>query len=264
MNGLLTAAWTYRFYIVSAIIAEFRSRVARSKLGLLWIVIAPLSQVAIYAFILSRMMSARLPGIDGPFAYAIYLMAGFCGWFLFVEILNRSLTLFIDNANSLKKIAFPRIVLPAIILGAALLNNLIFFSLVVLAFVLLGHNPGWTILWYPLLMLITAAGSIGLGLLLGVLNTFVRDVGQAVQILLQFGFWLTPIVYVPDILPDSYRHFLWFNPMLWVVDGYHRVLAFGQSPDPLALVGLIMLATGLVGLALLLFRRSAGEMVDVL
>jgi lipopolysaccharide transport system permease protein len=70
--------------------SDFKNRVSRSRLGFLWLIIAPLSQVLIYAFVLSALMTQKLPGISSSYAYAIYLMAGFQGWFLFLEIFNRS------------------------------------------------------------------------------------------------------------------------------------------------------------------------------
>jgi lipopolysaccharide transport system permease protein len=264
MMRFLTAAIRYRFFILTAVQQEFRSRVARSGLGFLWIIISPLSQVAIYALVLSALMSSRLPGLDTRFGYSIYLMAGFCCWFTFTEIINRCLTVFIDNGNALKKIAFPRIVLPLIVLGSALVNNLIFFVLVLAAYFLLGHNPGWSLLWYPVLLLVTLGFATGLGLALGVLNVFIRDVAQAVAILLQFGFWFTPIVYIIDIIPQSYRPVLYLNPMFWVVDSFHRVLAFGEAPNLAALSAVAALTLMLLWLSLSLFRRSSHEMVDVL
>ncbi|GHA32594.1 transport permease protein [Devosia pacifica] len=264
LNSLASAAWRYRYFILASIQGDFRSRVARSRLGFLWIILVPLAQVAIYAFILSALMTQRLPGIDNRFAYSLYLLAGFSGWFLFLEVINRCVTIFLDNAEALKKIAFPRIVLPIIVVGSSVINNLVFFGLVVLAYVLLGHDPLPAIAWYPLLTLITAAGAAGLGLSLGVLNVFMRDVGQIVGIALQFGFWMTPIVYMVDILPESVRPILMLNPMYWVLDSYHRTFLYGLPPQPLALLGLSVLAVGLLALALMLFRRASAEMVDVL
>lgn len=265
MNGQIFGnIWRYRYFILTSIRTDFLSRVARSRLGLLWIVISPLSQVVIYAFVLSNLMGQRLPGIESRFAYSIYLMAGFLGWFLFIEIVTRCLTIFIENANALKKIAFPRIALPFIAAGAAVLNNLIFFVLVLVAYLLIGHNPGWALLWFPLLLAVTTALGLGLGLILGILNVFMRDVGQMVNILLQFGFWMTPIVYIIDILPESYRGIIRLNPMYWVVDNYHRVLAYGQAPNLLSLALLSGLALLLLGISLFLFRKATGEMVDVL
>ena len=256
--------WRYRYFILTSIQSDFRARVTRSKLGMLWIVLSPLSQVVIYAFVLSSLMSQRLPGIDTPFAYSIYLMAGFQAWFLFIEIVNRCLTIFIDNANALKKISFPRIALPIIAVGAAILNNLIFFVLVIAAYLLIGYNPGWSLLWYPVLLLVTSGLAMGLGLVLGVLNVFMRDVGQMVAILLQFGFWITPVVYTIDVLPENFREIVKLNPMFWMVDNYHRVLAYGHTPNFTSLTGAAVLAVALLGLALVLFRKASGEMVDVL
>lgn len=256
--------WRYRYFILSSIQSDFRSRVARSRLGMLWIVVAPLAQVVIYAFVLSSLMRQRLPGIDTPFAYSIYLMAGFQGWFLFIEIVNRCLTIFIDNGNALKKISFPRMALPIIAVGAAVLNNLIFFVLVIAAYFLVGYHPGWSLLWFPVLLVLTSGLATGLGLVLGVLNVFMRDVGQMVAILLQFGFWLTPVVYTIDILPPAFQTIVRLNPMFWVIDSYHRVLAYGEAPDMIGLAVIAALAAALLGLAMLLFRKASGEMVDVL
>jgi lipopolysaccharide transport system permease protein len=264
MRGLLSGAWRYRHFILSSIRTDFRLRVARSRLGILWVVIAPLMQVAIFSLILSAIMSHRLPGIDNRFAYSIYLMAGFLAWFPFVEIVNRSVMVFIDNANAMKKIAFPRIVLPLICLGTAATNHLVFFVLVMIAYLLMGHSPGVGLLWYPLVFIVTASLAAGLGLVLGVLNVFMRDVQQLVAILLQFGFWMTPIVYMITIIPEAYRDWLKLNPMFWVVDNHHRIFAYGLPPDWMSLGGLALMAAGLLGLALFLFRRASGEMVDAL
>lgn len=262
--GMLRGAWRYRYFILSSVGNDMRLRVARSRLGFLWIVIAPLFQVAIYALVLSALMSARLPGIDNRFAYAIYLMAGFLAWTPFLEIVNRCLTIFIENGNTMKKIAFPRIVLPLVCLGSAALSNVVFLVVVLAAFLLMGHDPGWAILWYPLLFLVTGMFSLSAGLILGVLNVFVRDVQQVVAILLQFGFWMTPIVYQIGIIPESYRSWLKLNPMYWLVDGYHRVFAYGQAPDLVGLAGVAALSLLLGALALFTFRKASAEMVDAL
>lgn len=261
---MLRGAWRYRHFILSSIGNDMRLRVARSRLGFLWIVIAPLFQVAIYALVLSSLMSARLPGIDNRFAYAIYLMAGFLAWTPFLEIVNRCLTIFIENGNTMKKIAFPRIVLPLICLGSAALSNLVFMIVVVAAYLLMGHNPGWALLWYPVLFLVTGIFALACGLIFGILNVFVRDVQQIVAILLQFGFWMTPIVYQIGIIPESFRAWLMLNPMLWIVDGYHQVFAYGQPPNLVALGGVALLSIVLSAIALFMFRKASADMVDAL
>src|SRR5262245_6409677 len=195
--GMLLRAWRFRHFIFSSIKNEFLSRFARSRLGGLWMVIHPLAQVVIFAFILSAVLSARLRGIDNRYAYALYLMAGMLAWSLFSELVSRSLTVFVD---------------------------------ILAVFALLGHYPGWNILWLPVLIVLNVMLGAGLGLVLGVFNVFIRDVGQVVHIVLQFWFWLTPIVYVPTILTGRYKEWLFLNPMTPLVNAYQNILVFGAQP----------------------------------
>jgi lipopolysaccharide transport system permease protein len=262
--GWIKGIYNYRYFILTSIINEFRARFIRSRLGAIWMILHPLAQALIFAFILSEVLMAKLPGIDNKYAYAIYLMAGMVGWSLFAEILSRCLTVFIDNANNMKKLVFPKIVLPIIVTGSALMTNLLLILSVTVIFALLGHTFSSTLVWLPLIMLITIAFAMGLGLLLGVLNVFIRDIGQAVPILLQIWFWLTPVVYMLSVLPEGYGQYLRLNPMYHIIEAYHSVLAFNTQPNmaPLAIVGAISL--GLLLLSFIIYRRASSEMVDVL
>lgn len=263
-SGMLSAAWRYRHFIASSIRNDFRARFVRSTLGGAWMFLHPLAQVLMFALVLSAVLSAKLPGIENRFAYAIYLTAGILAWSLFAEVLSRCLTIFIDSGNLMKKMVFPRICLPLIVTGSALVNSVLLLISILVIFAVLGHVPGLDALWLPVLFGITVALGLGIGLVLGVLNVFMRDVGQVVPVILQFAFWFTPIVYMPNIIPESYRGWLALNPMYHVVTGYQNVLVFNRPPEwaGLGVVGLISLA--LLGLALILFRKASAEMVDVL
>ncbi|MCO5734711.1 ABC transporter permease [Rhizobium sp. SSA_523] len=261
---MLNAIWNYRYFIVTSVQADFRNRVARSRLGLLWLILAPLAQIVTYAFVLSSVMAQRLPGIESPFAYAIYLMAGFQGWLLFVEIVSRSMNVFIESGNVLKKIAFPRIALPLVVVISSIINNLIFFIVLLAVFTLAGFSMGSALIWLPLLILVNAALAAGLGVTLGVLNVFLRDIGQIVPIIIQFLFWMTPIVYVKDILPPAFQTVIKLNPLFWLIDNYHRVMVYDARPDLVVLSLLGLLAIVFLALGMTLFRKASAEMVDVL
>jgi len=264
MISLLAGAWRYRYFILSSIVTEFRSRFIRSRLGGLWMIINPLAQVAIFSFVLSGLMGAKLPGINTPFAYAIYLMAGTLGWSLFSEIIARCLTIFIDNGNLLKKLVFPKICLPLIVFGSALLNNLLLFMTMTVLFALLGHVPGITVLWVPVLALLTAALAFGIGLILGVINVFIRDIGQAVPITLQLLYWFTPIVYLANVVGETHRVYLMINPLYWIVEGFHNILLFGTNPNLKALAAIALLDLILLLLAFVVLRRANADVVDAL
>jgi lipopolysaccharide transport system permease protein len=264
MLNILRAIWAYRGFITSSIRAEFTNRFARSKLGGLWMIIFPLVQTALFALVLSSVFAVRMTQVDHPGGYALYLLAGMLAWALFSEIVTRCQTVFIENSMLLKKLVFPRICLPLIVCGSAIVTNALLLLATLVIFLLMGHWPGGNMVFLPVLVALNIALALGLGIVLGVLNVFIRDIGHVVGIGLQVLFWLTPIVYLPSTLPERFQPILRLNPIAPIVQGYQNVLAFDTAPpwQPLLLVagGTIVL----LGAALLLFRRASEEMVDVL
>lgn len=264
MRDLFRAIFNYRLFVLSSIKNDLRIRFLRSKLGTLWIVIHPLMQVLIFAIILSEVLSAKLPGIDNKYAYALYLMAGTLCWALFSETISKCLTLFIDNGNLMKKMAFPRICLPLIAAGTMLVNNLLLLAAVLLVFAVLGHFPDHHFVWLPVLMLVTLMLGMGVGLLLGTMNVFMRDIGQVVPVVLQAMFWLTPVVYNLNILPENLQSWFKYNPMYSLVTSYQNVLVFGTAPLWFNVGILAAVSLAILLAALVVFRRASPEMVDVL
>lgn len=263
LHPLINAAWGYRGFIKSSVQNEFRARLARSRLGAAWVVLQPLAQVLIFALILSNVLAARLPGVENTYAYAVYLMSGFLCWNLFSEIVQRFLTIFIDNASLLRKVQFPKIVLPLIALSSAMVTNLALLSVMLVIFPLLGFPPGPQWLWLPLLIVLTAALASGIGLLLGTLNVFARDIGHVMGVVMQFWFWVTPIVYPITVVPESLRAWLSINPVMPLVNAYHDVVVYSRPPSPDLWIVVILAAVLLVS-SLFIFRRAAAELVDVI
>lgn len=264
MRDLLRAIYTYRLFILSSIKNELHIRFVRSKLGALWIVIHPLMQVLIFALILSEVLSAKLPGIDNKYAYALYLMAGTMCWALFSDTVTKGLQLFIDNGNLMKKMAFPRVCLPLIAAGTTLVNNIMLLAAILLVFACLGHIPDLHMLWLPVLILITLMLAMGVGLLVGTMNVFMRDIGQVVPVILQALFWLTPVVYNVDILPQRLQFWFKLNPLYPLVTSYQNIMVYGRSPLWADLAILVGVSLVLLAVALIVFRRASPEMVDVL
>lgn len=261
---MLTTIWLYRGFIFSSIRNELLNRFANSKLGGLWLILNPLSQVVIYSLILSNVLAAKLPGIDNKHAYAIYLMGGLLAWTLFSEIVGKCLNLFIEHGNLIKKMRFPRITLPIIVVGFNLFNNMLLFICMLAIFLFLGHHFEVVIIWLLPLTILLALFSAGLGLILGVFNVFMRDISQVVPIVLQMLFWFTPIVYPVGIIPLEYRHLLNFNPIYYFVGAYHDIIIYGQSPSVDSVLIISILAILFSILSLVIFRRASEELVDVL
>lgn len=261
---MLKAIWRYRHFILSSIRSDIRVRFARSRLGATWVILQPLAQVAIYALVLSRILAAKLPGVHSMYAYPIYLMAGMLSWNLFNELMTRSMTMFLENANIMKKIMFPRVCLPLIVSGSCLVNNLFLFIATIGIFALLGHWPSVNYLWLPVLVVVTMLFGSSVGMILGVLNVFVRDVSQVMNVILQLWFWLTPVVYMASIIPPRYSALFKANPMYSLVTAYQTVILYNRTPNFFGIAILSGVSILIMVLALFMFRRAAPEMVDVL
>ena len=256
--------YNYRGFILESAKREIEEKYTNSVLGAFWIFINPVATIFIYTIIFSNLMRNRIEGIDSHYSYSIYLCAGILTWGLFAEITSRSQTVFIENAAIIKKVNFPKIILPALVVTRGAVNFVIIFGVFTLFLILFGSFPGIVFLAMVPLLVIQMLFAIGIGMTLGVLNVFFRDVGQFYGVILQFWFWLTPIVYPVDVLPEAFRTYLAWNPMLPLVTGYQDILVRGQWPQwasvwPTAMIALLICVGGI-----LLFRRRSGEMVDEL
>ena len=260
----MNSIWRYRGFISGSIKREFQTKYRNSLLGAAWTILNPLAMIIVYTVIFSEVMGNRLGGVDSKFAYSIYLCAGALTWGLFAEITGRSQNVFIEHANLIKKLQFPRLCLPIIVVLNACINFAIVFGLFTAFLVLSGSFPGWMFLAIFPVLLVQILFSIGLGMILGVLNVFFRDVGQFFGILLQFWFWFTPIVYPVTTLPQAARDALMWNPMVPIITSYQNILLYNREPDWMALLPVTLLTLALCILGMKLFRKRAGEMVDEL
>lgn len=261
---MLKPVWAYRGFILGNVTREFQSKYRNSLLGAAWTVLNPLAMILIYTVIFSEVMRAKLPGVDSTFAYSIYLCAGVLTWGLFAEITSRAQGMFLEHANLLKKLSFPRLCLPVTVVANALLNFGIVFGLFSVFLLVSGNFPGWAYFALLPLLVIQVGFAIGLGISLGVLNVFFRDVGQFFGIFIQFWFWLTPIVYSVHTLPEFVRPWLALNPMASLIAAYQTVLVTDHWPQWHTLWPITLLALLLCALGFRLFRMHSGEMVDEL
>ncbi len=265
MLNMFYALWAYRGFIFGTVKREFQIKYRNSLLGAAWNIINPLAMIVVYTVIFSQLMRARVSGLDNSvYGYSIYLCAGTLTWGLFAEIVGRAQNTFIEHANLLKKLSFPRLCLPVVVVLNALINFSITISLFT-AFLLLTDNfPGLIYVALLPLLLILIGFAIGLGITLGVLNVFFRDVGQFFGIFLQFWFWFTPIIYPISTLPDVLQKLMIYNPMATIISAFQTVLVYRLWPQWDTLLYPVALVFFFCILGLFLFRRHVGEMVDEL
>lgn len=262
---MFRSLWQFRGFVLGSVLREFNGRYRGSLFGAFWAVASPLAMILIYTVIFAELMRPTLPGFDRhPFAFSIYLCAGVIAWNLFAEMLVRMNGVFIENANLIKKVSFPRICLPTIVALSALINFGILLAIFLAFLMIVGHWPGWPLLALLPVLLLQMLFTVGLGIALGTLNVFFRDVGQLTGVVLQFWFWLTPIVYTSHSLPESVRTAMYWNPMVPLMAAYQEIFLWQKWPSPVALLPFAILAIVMLLIGAWLFLGRAGEIVDEL
>lgn len=249
----LGALLRYRDLLRQIVATDLAGRYAGSALGLLWSFVHPIVLVAIYLVVFGGLLGARLPGAPGTYEYGVYLCAGFIPWVGFSEISMRATTVFVDRADLVRHAAFPKIVLPAAVLGVAAFNVAILALVFLAVLAALGRPISGVIVAWPAFLLLQLVFAVGLGLVASVLHVFLRDTAQALGVLLQFWFWMTPIVYPASVLPERFARLVEWNPLVPFTRAHHRLVVEGRLPDgsDVALVLGLASAALIAGLVLL-------------
>lgn len=262
--GMLKDVWAFRDFIFANVKRDFQLRYLNTQFGAIWTVLQPLSMILIYTIIFAELMKPSLPGHQTKFAYSIYLCSGVLTWGFFSDLLMGAVGIFISNSNILKKIAFPKLCLPITLV----LTNLINFGIIMLIFLLflllVGHFSVLPTLAAIPVILILIAFTSGLGILLGTINVFYRDVEKLTGIILNFWFWLTPIVYSAKTLPEFAKKILIFNPIYPIIRAMQTIFLERTYPDWISLIYPLILSLILVFLGMYSFWKLGGEIVDEL
>lgn len=262
---MLRALWAYRGFVWSSVLREFNGKYRESLFGAFWSIAYPLTMIVIYTIVFGKIMRPTLSGHEQtPFAFSIYLCAGVITWGLFTEMLSRLNTVFIEHGNLIKKSNFPRVCLPAIVALSALINFGIVFALYLVFLAIIGHWPGWMLLAVLPLLVLQILFTLGIGIFLGTLNVFFRDVGQLTSVVLQFWFWLTPIVYPLSALPEGAIELISYNPMYPLISAYQFLFLEHRMPDFTTLLPLALLTLFFLILGAKFFLARVGELVDEL
>ncbi len=223
--------WMYRSFIWRSALSDLRYRYAGSAIGVFWNVLIPLAQILIFTAVFSQIIEVRLPRAGTTNAFAIYLCSGLLPWLGFSECVSRGTQSFLENATYLKKLPIPEQIFVAQNAVGATLSLGVSMSLLFLLTIVLKGEITWAWLVVPTVILLFQSLGFGLGLMLGALNVFFRDIGQGLGIILQMWMWLTPIVYVKEILPALFQSLLVFNPAFPFVDSLQGIIVRGLWPD---------------------------------
>ena len=242
---------------------DFKSRYINNYLGILWAFIQPTVMILIFWFVFQ--VGFKSVPVDN-FPFILWLMAGMIPWFFFAESLQTSTQSILSNSFLVKKIVFRISLLPIIQISSALIIHLFFVCFLFCMFLYYGYTP--TIYWLqiPYYMFCTIFLVLGISWLTSSIVVFFRDMGNIISMIVQFGFWLTPIFWSMKILPEKYHSIIQYNPVYYIVEGYRDSLIyntwFWQRLDlsvQFWLIALIFFFTGAI-----VFRKLRPHFADVL
>lgn len=231
-----------------------------------WSFINPLALLLVYTFVFGVVFKQRWPGLaTGSLTqFGLVLFAGLIAYGIFSECVGRAPNLIVATPNYVKRVVFPLELLPVSVVGSALFHAAVSLVVLLVVHLVLGGSPHWTWLFIPVVLLPIVFISLGLLWMLASLGVFIRDLGYTVTLVVQVLFFLTPIFYPIEAIPEDVRGLIALNPLASGVNALREVIFTGALAawTPLVVSGALGLLLMLVGYAWFMrTRRAFGDVI---
>jgi lipopolysaccharide transport system permease protein len=244
-------AWTLR---------EIKVRYKQSFIGGLWAIIQPFSMMVMLTIVFSVFTRISTGGVPYPVFYYTALLP----WVLFTSAISYAVPSLVSNMSLVTKIYFPREILPFSSIGAAFFDFCVASTIYILMMVVYRVHLYRVAMWLPLLLLIQIILILGIVLFLSALMVFYRDVRFVIPLLTQIWMYASPIIYPVSSVPEKYLSLYMLNPMASLIDGYRKIMLYGQPPEMeyIALSGVISLIGLFIGYKY--FKKTEGIFADMI
>ena len=258
---------------------EVRGKYKRTALGQLWSLANPLAAIIVYTFIFSIVFQvpAQVGDPSGLENYALWLVCGLLPWMFFNATVTQGVRSIIDNANLVQKVYFPRLVLPISLTAAALVNWVFEMSVLVIALAIIGAFV-WP--WLPLVvlfMIVLAIFAAGFSMILSIANVYFRDMAYLITVVLQFWFYLTPILYPITLVqtqsdkwgglfgsPITLEMIYKLNPLEPYVAIFRDLLYHNTFPETSSVLAALAWAVGTFGLGIVYFVKTEKRLAELI
>lgn len=256
--NIIKDLYNYRELLKTNIKKEIRGKYKGSWLGVVWTFLNPLLMLAVYAFVFPYILRVNVEN------YTIFMIVALIPWNFFTIAIQTGTSCVNINGNILKKVYFPREIIPLSVTISQLINFLI-TCLIMAAFILVsGVGFSWHLLLFPLLVFIEFILILGINFILSAVTVFVNDIAHFVQVAMTMGFYATPIVYQPQMLPEKFQWAMKVNPMAVLVDGYRSVLYYHEVPNMFWLLIWTGLSLLILIIGYLIFKKLEKTFVEEL
>lgn len=241
---------------------DIKAKYAGSGLGMLWTILMPVVQILLFWFVFSTIMRAR-PYADTQMPYIYFLLSSFFFWLAFSEGIIRSATSIIENAEMVKKVVFPNIILPVTVTISSYLHHMVGFIIFITVFSITTSLSPSILLILPVLFF-QLFFSLGLGMLLSALLPYLRDIGQILGPAMQAIFFLSPIIYSIEAVPEQLRIIFYLNPITYFASSYHQIILMKTIPPLHYIAVIVILSTTTFFLGRYVFKKLRDGFSDIL
>lgn len=250
--------------LLTLIMNDFRKQYLGSYLGLVWAFIQPLTFMLVIWFVFEMGFRAGPTKEGAPFF--VWLICGMVPWLFISNVIISGTDAVVKNSFMVKKVAFRVSILPLVEIGSALIIHVVLVAFLVLVLLFYGYRPTLYWLQLPFYMACTIALLLGLAWLTSAIRVFVKDIGNFVAVLMQIGFWATPIFWSLDMLSPRLQKIFQANPAFYIVNGYRDTFVTGVWFWERQNLTLYHFSLTLVCMALgaLVFKRLRPHFGDVL
>jgi len=242
---------------------DFKQKYIGNLLGVFWAFIQPTATIMIFWFVFQVGFKSK-PIDDFPFI--LWLVAGMFPWFFFSEALSNGTNSIIANSFLVKKVVFRVSLLPIIPLLSALLIHIFFIFFMFGMFLFYGYEPNlyWLQIFYYLFA--SSVFLLAISWITSSIVVFFKDMSQLVSISLQFGFWLTPIFWSINIIPQKYHFWIELNPLVYIIEGYRNSMIYHKWfwEDASLSIYFWSVTAILFGIGALTFKKLRPHFADVL
>jgi homopolymeric O-antigen transport system permease protein len=252
--------WQYRELIYFLAWRDVKVRYKQTIIGVAWVLLQPLAMMMIFGLLFGRMAQVPPDGIP----YPLYVLVALIPWQFFSRVISESTNSLITDQRLITRVYFPRLVVPIATAFTAFVDFSLAMPLVALLMIWFGIEPGVALLSFPIAVLLMLSAALGVGFWLSALNVEYRDVMHAVPFLVQFWFFVTPVLYATSLLPDSLRWLFALNPMTIVVETFRWCLLSTAPTDSYVSVISAVMAIMSLFSGMMWFRRRERSFVDSL
>jgi len=226
--------WQIKFDLLKILVKrDLEARYKGSVLGNLWPLLNQLSQLLIYTYVFSIVLKVKLSVRGSPqedsLIFGLWLFAGLLPWISFMNGLTQAANSVVSQTNLVKKVVFPLSLLPIVPVFSAFVESAFGLILLIVFVTLRMETINETLALLPLIWAPQILFTLGLGYLTASLTVFLRDIPQTLLVIFNLWFYLTPIVYPPDVIPASLQELVfWVNPMATITQIYRDLIIFGE------------------------------------